>query len=101
MSEFENKVVLITGAAGALGRAVVDHFAAEGARVAQLDVLEISNDHYSANCDLLDPKSCQQAVDDIVGNLGAIDVLANIAGGFAMGEAVHETTEYRKAHLPF
>ena len=93
MSEFDNKIVLVTGAAGALGRAVVDHFAAKGARVAQLDVLEIDNDRYSATCDLLDPKSCQQAVDDIVGNLGSIDVLANIAGGFAMGEAVHETTE--------
>lgn len=93
MSEFDNKIVLVTGAAGALGRAVVDHFAARGARVAQLDVLEIDNDHYSATCDLLDPGSCKQAVEDIVGNLGTIDVLANIAGGFAMGEAVHETTE--------
>jgi NAD(P)-dependent dehydrogenase (short-subunit alcohol dehydrogenase family) len=93
MSEFANKIVVVTGAAGALGRAVADHFAAAGARVAQLDVLEIDNDRYSATCDLLDSKSCQGAVDNIVKQLGPIDVLANIAGGFAMGEAVHETSE--------
>ena len=31
-------------------------------------------------------------MDAIVGKLGGIDVLANIAGGFTMGEAVHETS---------
>jgi len=93
MSEFDKKVVVVTGAAGALGRAVADHFAAAGARVAQLDVLEIDTDRYSAICDLLDPKSCERAVDAIVEKFGGIDVLANIAGGFTMGQAVHETTE--------
>ncbi len=92
MSEFENKVVLVTGAAGALGRAVVAHFAERGARVAQLDVLEIDNDQYSATCDLTNAAACKEAVDDIVTELGGIDVLANIAGGFTMGEAVHETS---------
>ena len=93
MSEFDKKVVVVTGAAGALGRAVAGHFAAAGARVAQLDVLEIDTDRYSAICDLLDPKSCERAVDAIVEKFGGIDVLANIAGGFTMGQAVHETTE--------
>lgn len=92
MSEFENKVVLVTGAAGALGRAVVAHFAERGARVAQLDVLEIDNDQYSATCDLTNAAACKGAVNDIVTELGGIDVLANIAGGFTMGEAVHETS---------
>jgi len=93
MSEFDGKVVVVTGAAGALGRAVVDFFAANGATVAQLDVLEIDNGHYSARCDLLDARDCQRAVDAIVARLGTIDVLANIAGGFTMGEAVHETSD--------
>ncbi len=93
MSEFNNKIVVVTGAAGALGQAVVNHFAAAGAQVAQLDVLEIDNGHYAATCDLLDPKSCEQAVDAIVEKFGVIHVLANIAGGFTMGQAVHETTE--------
>ena len=92
MSEFSGKVVLVTGAAGALGRAVVDHFASAGAKVAQLDVLKLDNGHFSATPDLTDADACREAVDAVYKELGPIDVLANIAGGFAMGEAVHETT---------
>lgn len=92
MTEFSGKIVLVTGAAGALGRAVVDHFAEAGAKVAQLDVLEIDNGHFSATPDLTDADACRRAVDAVCQELGPIDVLANIAGGFAMGEAVHETT---------
>lgn len=92
MSEFKDKVVVVTGAAGALGRAVVDHFAATGATLAQLDVLEINNAHYSAACDLTNAAGCQDAVDAIVSEFGGVDVLANIAGGFTMGDAVHETS---------
>ncbi|MEZ5560312.1 MAG: SDR family NAD(P)-dependent oxidoreductase [Pseudomonadales bacterium] len=90
---FSGKVAVVTGAAGALGRAVADHFAGRGATVAQLDVLAIDNGHYSATCDLLDPASCQAAVNAIHAKLGRIDVLANIAGGFTMGEPVHETSD--------
>lgn len=93
MSDFENKVVLVTGAAGALGQAVVEYFAARGAKAAQLDVIAIDNEHYSAICDLTDTESCQAAVSDIVSTLGSIDVLTNIAGGFAMGETVHSTSD--------
>ena len=39
---------LVTGAAGALGRAVVEHFSDNGATIAQLDVVGIENSHYAA-----------------------------------------------------
>ena len=93
MSEFSNRVVLVTGAAGALGKAVVEKFATGDATVAQLDVVPIDNAHYSAVCDLTDSESCKEAVVAIVDSLGAIDVLANIAGGFTMGETVHEISD--------
>lgn len=54
--------------------------------------MEIDNGHYSATCDLTDTTSTTSAVANVVAELGTIDVLANIAGGFKMGEAVHETT---------
>jgi NAD(P)-dependent dehydrogenase (short-subunit alcohol dehydrogenase family) len=92
MSEFEGQVVLVTGAAGALGRAVVEHFAGEGATIAQLDVVRLDNAHYSATADLTDAEACRSAVTAVCSELGPIHVLANIAGGFAMGEAVHETS---------
>ncbi len=93
MSEFKNRVVLVTGAAGALGNAVVDHFFDNGATIAQLDVVGIENSHYAAICDLTNLQSCVKAVTAIIESLGEIDVLANIAGGFTMGEAVHETSD--------
>ncbi len=92
MSDFKNQVVIVTGAAGALGRAVVEHFAQLGAQVAQLDVVAIDNDHYSDTCDLTDFASCKDAVTKVLGKFGRADVLANIAGGFAMGEEVHNTS---------
>ena len=93
MSEFDGKVVVITGAAGALGSATAAHFAAAGARLALLDVAAIDGRHYSRVCDLTDPAACRDAVTAIEADVGRIEVLANIAGGFTMGEAVHETTE--------
>jgi NAD(P)-dependent dehydrogenase (short-subunit alcohol dehydrogenase family) len=90
--EFTNRVVLVTGAAGALGAAVSDAFVQSGATLAQLDVLPIDNGHYSALCDLTDATNCLAAVEAIHATLGHIDILANIAGGFTMGERVAETT---------
>lgn len=91
-SDFQGQVAVVTGAAGALGAAVVERFADLGATIAQLDVVDIANDHYAARCDLMDKEATAVAINDIVRELGRIDVVANIAGGFAMGEAVHETS---------
>ena len=92
MGEFSGQIVTVTGAAGALGQAVVEHFAAAGATIAQLDVVKLENGHFSATPDLTDADACRAAVTAIEKECGPIDVLANIAGGFAMGEAVHETS---------
>jgi len=92
MSGCSGKVVLITGAAGALGRATAAHFAGAGARLALLDVVAIEEPHFSRICDLTDAAQCQAVVAEAVQALGPIEVLVNIAGGFAMGEAVHETS---------
>jgi len=90
--DFQDQVVLVTGAAGALGAAVVERFAGRGATIAQLDIVDIDNGHYAARCDLMDKAATAAAINDIVRELGRIDIVANIAGGFAMGEAVHETS---------
>lgn len=92
MSGFDGKVVVVTGAAGALGSATAAHFADAGAALALLDVAAIDGSHYSRRCDLTDAEACRAAVTAIEQDVGPIYVLANIAGGFAMGEAVHETS---------
>ena len=54
-------VVLITGAAGALGKAATAYFAAAGARLALLDVIAIEGPHYARTCDLTDAAACAAA----------------------------------------
>lgn len=99
MNEFDGKVVVITGAAGALGSATAEHFAAAGATLALLDIADMDDPHYSRVCNLTDARACREAAAAIEREVGPIDVLANIAGGFAMGEAVHETTDDTWEHM--
>ncbi|MEM7216895.1 MAG: SDR family NAD(P)-dependent oxidoreductase [Pseudomonadota bacterium] len=88
MSGFTGKTVLVTGAAGTLGTAVAQAFADAGAAVGRLDIVDQPG---ITRCDLFDADSCAAAVAEVVAAHGPIDVLANVAGGFAMGDAVHET----------
>jgi NAD(P)-dependent dehydrogenase (short-subunit alcohol dehydrogenase family) len=93
--------VLITGAAGGLGRAVAAHFAARGAKLVLLDreseaLDEMLRELPAATAlplavDLLDAAQVAAAVEQAVGRYGAIEAAVHLAGGFAMGEAVHET----------
>ena len=99
MHDFSGKVVVVTGAAGNLGRAVAAAFEAAGAKLALLDRSEeVLGNVYGEGptrlpvpTDLTDEASVASAVDGIVRHYGRIDVLANIAGGFRMGPPVHET----------
>ena len=93
MNDFNGKVVVITGAAGVLGNAVAEEFASRGATPMLVDVTAIKGSHASFVCDLTDASACTALVADITKRVRRIDALANIAGGFTMGEAVHETTD--------
>lgn len=86
------KVVVITGALGALGRVVVETALSRGAKVACVD-------HAAAQApstperielggvDLSDAEHAKKAIDAAVAHFGKLDALINIAGGFAF-EAV-------------
>lgn len=100
--EFANRTAVITGAAGNLGRAVAAAFAARGAALVLLDRSEEalrkvygSGDERRmlAAVDLLDAARVEVLVKQVVARFGRIDVLCNLAGGFRMGEAVHETPD--------
>ena len=97
-----SQTVMVTGAAGNLGRAVADAFAARGARLVLVDLrrdsLELRYGQEDAQrlfapADLLEPGDAQAAVQAAIARFGRIDVLCNLAGGFRMGEAVHETPD--------
>ncbi len=71
------KRVLITGAAGGIGRATMGALRAAGAQVIGLDV---SADDGISHCDVRDEDSVNAAVAEAVGRLGGLDVLINGAG---------------------
>ena len=89
MNDFNGKRVVVTGAAGVLGGAVADAFHEANADVTGIDIVETSPTYRSIVADLIDPDDARRAADKI----GHIDILANIAGGFTMGESVAETTD--------
>lgn len=80
-----SRVVIVTGASGALGRAVVARLKADGVVVAAVDAapsVEIEADLILPGVDLADAASVGAAVETVVMRLGSIAGLANIAGGF-------------------
>jgi len=89
------RTVILTGAAGNLGRAVAGAFG--DANLVLLDLkggsLHDSDRQMFIAADLLDAKSVQAAVDRAVQRFKRIDVLCNIAGGFRMGSTMHETSD--------
>jgi NAD(P)-dependent dehydrogenase (short-subunit alcohol dehydrogenase family) len=100
MSEFEGKVVVITGAGGGLGKAHALAFASRGAQVvvndlggsvdgaggsdaADLVVAEIRAAGGTAianKASVADKAGAQSIIDDAVGAFGTIDILVNNAG---------------------
>jgi NAD(P)-dependent dehydrogenase (short-subunit alcohol dehydrogenase family) len=88
------KVVVITGALGALGKVVAESALARGARVAGIDhaqtQLPATADRLElGGIDLSDPAQAKKAIDAASLHFGRLDALVNIAGGFAF-EAVAE-----------
>ena len=103
MYSFSNKVVMVTGAAGNVGRAAAVAFQAAGAKLALVDLGEerlqqtfpefiSSPDHFLGNCaDLTDADAVEAVVSNTIERFARIDVLVNTVGGFRAGTALHET----------
>jgi 3-oxoacyl-[acyl-carrier protein] reductase len=83
----DGKVIVVTGALGALGQVFVEEALARGARVAAVD-------HSAAKApatakrlelggvDLTDAAQAKKAIDAAASHFGRLDALVNIAGGF-------------------
>ncbi len=97
-AEFENRVVLITGAAGGIGRAVAGRFLAAGAQVFAADLngaaLKTLVDQigaapgatiYPIEADVTAAGECERMVAVTVAGAGRLDVLVNCAGVWVEG----------------
>jgi NAD(P)-dependent dehydrogenase (short-subunit alcohol dehydrogenase family) len=80
MSRLENKVCVITGAAGGIGQAAAERFAAEGARVVGVDLREHETGELSVQADLTEEAAVAALYGRIRRDMGQIDVLFNNAG---------------------
>ena len=84
----DGKVVVVTGASGALGKVVAEVALARGARVAGVDhaasqIPATANRMELGGVDLTDAAQAKKAIDAVVAHFGRLDALINIAGGFA------------------
>ncbi|MCA1432717.1 SDR family oxidoreductase [Bradyrhizobium sp. BRP20] len=84
----QGKILIVTGARGALGKVVAETALVRGARVAGIDhapsQTAASADHIDiGGVDLSDPAQARTAVDAAAKHFGRLDALINIAGGFA------------------
>lgn len=78
-------IVAVTGAAGALGREAVARLGAAGWAVAGIDIGPVAGDDVAlalGGVDLTDEQAMATAAARIEGELGRLDGLVNIAGGF-------------------
>lgn len=112
-SGFRDRVVVITGGASGIGRALGERFAAEGARVVLADIerdqLERTAAELgkSADCevtgiavDVTDPASVEALAAEVYERFGAVHVLINNAGVGAPSAKPWETTpnDWRWVH---
>ncbi|WP_321915518.1 2-hydroxycyclohexanecarboxyl-CoA dehydrogenase [Paraburkholderia sp. J11-2] len=92
MRKLEGKTVVVTGGGGGIGGATCRRFAAEGARVAVLDlsleaalkvaeeIREKSGEALALRCDITNREEVDAALQQVQAQLGPVDVLVNNAG---------------------
>ncbi len=107
MSEYRllNRVCIVTGGASGIGRAIAIRFAAEGARVVIVDprgdpieggeptldlIAAAGGDARALAVDVADPDALEGAVNDVVAEHGALDVMINNAAIYT-GTSLLET----------
>lgn len=92
VGRFDGKVAFVTGGSRGIGKGIVELFAAEGAKVAFIDLdeqalaqttselREKGVEVYSKVASVTDAEQVETAVKEIVDTLGSVDILVNNAG---------------------
>jgi short-subunit dehydrogenase len=90
MSKFENKVIVITGGSEGIGKALVDAFLMQGAKVAtcgrnydklyHLQSSYVNKPLFIHTADVSREQDCKAFINEVIRNFGTIDILINNAG---------------------
>jgi 3-oxoacyl-[acyl-carrier protein] reductase len=111
MTGFQDRVAVITGGTGVLGRAVTRLFVAEGARVvvpcrSAEDARALREEQgdragvlLAERVDVTTGAELTRFVDGVVDKLERLDYLVNVIGGFAGGRPLYETDEATWDHM--
>lgn len=112
MSEFKDKVVLVTGSSRGIGRSIAIAFAKEDANViinyktSELDaevaydiISSYGNQCMSIKADVSNEDNVKNMIDEIMGKFGRIDILVNNAGIAIDSEFEDKTTSNWKKTL--
>lgn len=100
MSDWSDRVVVVTGGARGIGEATVRRFSSAGARVAILDIREeegrqlakeLGSRALFARCDVAEEADWAAAIDSVLSAYGRLNVLVNNAGVLQM-EAIERTS---------
>lgn len=98
MNEFDNQIVLITGAKGGLGSSVTEAYLREGATVIGV-ARSIAQADFASPCfhamptDLTREESVLALGSQVHEQFGRVDVLAHLMGGYEGGTAAAETPQ--------
>jgi NAD(P)-dependent dehydrogenase (short-subunit alcohol dehydrogenase family) len=98
MSASNERVAIVAGAGGELGRATAEKLAAAGFIVAGVDrseegLKELPDDIWRETADPTDPAAARAVVDRIAAEVGPPEVLVNTIGMFHPGDALTVTQE--------
>jgi NAD(P)-dependent dehydrogenase (short-subunit alcohol dehydrogenase family) len=106
----KNKTVIVTGASGNMGQAVVRRFLAEGYNVVGTIIpndtvpLEITNPNLEkVIVDLMDETDSEKFIQNVIAKYGGVDIAVLTVGGFAMGKLADTKTVdvYKQYRLNF
>jgi len=113
MKKLKRKTAIITGGGGALGGAIAEAFAIEGANIILIGRSQESlNEKLTAiqsltgveasaiACDVLDEKALLNAKGQILSDFGSIDILVNAAGGNQKGATISPNQTFFDLNIP-